>query len=193
MTWGELLNERMERAHAFVRDHAYTPLILFGFIFLVFLCAGVYLIRYSWTGRKDARASVDWPTVEGKIILCRHSQPRENAPPGRIEYVYTVDGISHSSDVVVFGQAYRDDHYRRYPAGTRVTVTYDPDDVTNAVLEPGEFNNYAPFYLGGMILLACGCVVLYGACQMVRTVFRALRKQSGIRRQYQGNSGRGQR
>ena len=84
------------------------------------------------------------------------SRPDPNAPPGRIEYVYTVDDVACSSDVVLFGQGYTFDNFHRYPAGTTVTVTYDPDDVTNAVLEPGEFNNFAPFYFGGGVLLFCG-------------------------------------
>ncbi len=140
--------------------------------------AGVYSVHYSWTSLQDARASLDWPTAEGTIVVSRRSRPDPNAPPGRIEYVYTVDDVAYSSDVVLFGQGYTFDNFHRYPVGTTVTVTYDPDDVTNAVLEPGEFNNFAPFYFGGGVLLFCGCVVLAGVYELVRTVYRALRKQS---------------
>jgi len=179
MTLSERLLGQLNRLQTLAqRHHVMLWWTLIGFCFLMLFSAGVYSIHYSWTSLRDARASIDWPTAEGTIVLSRRFRSNPNAPPGRIEYVYTVGDVAYSSDVVLFGQGYTSDHFRSYPAGTTVTVTYDPDDVTNAVLEPGEFNNFAPFYFGGGVLLFCGCVILTGVYQMARTVYRAFRKQS---------------
>ena len=152
---------------------------LIGFCFLSFLCGGLYLVYYGWTNLRDARASIDWPTTEGNIVASQPAQGSgDNSRPGYIKYVYRVDGVTYSSDVIVFGQHYTHDHFQRYPVGKAVTVTYDPNDVTNAVLEPGEFNNFAPFYFGGGVLFFCGCVILAVVYELVRTVYRAFRRNT---------------
>ena len=152
---------------------------LIGFCFLSFFCGGLYLVYYGWTNLRDARASIDWPTTEGNIVASQSSQVYgDNILPGGIEYVYRVDGATYSSDVIVFGQGYTHDHLQRYPVGKAVTVTYDPNDVTNAVLEPGEFNNFAPFYIGGAVLFFLGCVILAVVYELVRTVYRAFRRNT---------------
>ena len=86
--------------------------------------------------------------------------------------------VAYSSAVIVFGQGYTHYHFRRYAAGKTATVTYDPEDVTTAVLEPGEYSNFTPFYFDGGVLFCCGCVILTEAYQMLSTVYRAFRKNA---------------
>jgi hypothetical protein len=132
------------------------------FLFVCFLVVaiggcGLALICYGWISLQKARASLDWPVADGRIVMSRFVPDSDGGRKAKIEYVYTVDEREHSSHVVVFGGlgdgGARGIHVGRYPQGKSVSVSYDPDDVTTAVLEPGV-EIHATFFLGGYPLLA---------------------------------------
>ena len=114
-------------------------LAIWGFIALV----GLVLIVYGQHKLQESRASVDWPSVTGGIVSSRveyhDSEDGTTTSSADIRYIYRVKGTEHSSDVVVIGgheySAY--DVVKRYPVDKIVSVSYDPGDVTRAVLEPG--------------------------------------------------------
>jgi len=137
----------------FIQRHSKTlTLILIAFCVFAFLFASLYAFHYTWTSRQKAKASVNWPHTAGIVALCREPGPYDTGPPGRIEYIYKVDGVTYSSDVIVFGQSYSSEHYRRYTKDTTVTVTYDPEDASTSTLEPGKFTNYPPIVFGFLLL-----------------------------------------
>jgi len=120
---------------------------------------GVAFISYSWTSLQKARASLDWPVTEGRIVTSRFVRDGDGGRTAKIEYVYTVEKHEYPSHVVVFGGlgggGAAGIHVGRYPQGKSVAVSYDPDDVTTAVLEPGV-ETHDGFFLGGLLLLvAC--------------------------------------
>ena len=179
MALGERLLVQMNRLEALAKRHPdRLALALYGFCFLALLSAGVYAIYYTRTNLQNAKASVDWPTTEGTIVVNKRAQSLPDSVPGRITYVYSVAGVSYSSDNVVFGHGYTYDHFSRYPVGTKVTVTYDPDDVTNAVLERTTSNDSTALYFGIGALLFCSCFFMVAAYQTTRTMFRRSKKQS---------------
>ena len=112
--------------------------MIWGFVGLV----GTALFGYGHLKLQESRASVDWPTANGRIITSRvesHESEDGTTYSADIVYVYNVEGTEHSSDVVVIGGHEYSAHnvVQRYPVDKNVTVSYAPDDVTNAVLEPG--------------------------------------------------------
>jgi len=96
-----------------------------------------------------ANSSGDEPGPAAIGRLCQgESSPREvtshtvedgTTYSADIEYVYTVEGIEHDSDVVVLrGHSYSaQEAVSRYPLGKTVSVSYDPGKANRAVLEPG--------------------------------------------------------
>ena len=120
------------------RSERLALLMIWGFVGLV----GTALFGYGHVKLQESRASVDWPTANGRIITSRvesHESEDGTTYSADIVYVYNVEGTEHSSDVVVIGGHEYSAHnvVQRYPADKNVTVSYAPDDVTNAVLEPG--------------------------------------------------------
>ena len=112
--------------------------MIWGFVGLV----GTALFGYGHIKLQESRASVDWPTANGRIITSRvesHESEDGTTYSADIVYVYNVEGTEHSSDVVVIGGHEYSAHnvVQRYPVDKNVTVSYAPDDATNAVLEPG--------------------------------------------------------
>ncbi len=145
---------------------------------LLLLCIpitmGLGYIYYGWTSLQDARTSVNWPVTPGTIVNSRvetHTTDGETYDSTTVEYVYTVDGVEYSSDVVRFGAprpgaGSLSQYFSRrpdlpspgsrespmYPVGKAVSVSYEPSNVTNAVLEPGG-ESYDFLYLGGVLAL----------------------------------------
>ena len=143
---------------------------------LLILCIpitmGLGYIYYGWTSLQDARTSVNWPVTPGTIVNSRvetHTTDGETYYSTTVEYVYTVDGVEYSSDVVRFGAPRPgglSQYFNRrpdlprpgarespmYPVGKAVSVSYEPSNVTNAVLEPGG-ESYDFLYLGGALAL----------------------------------------
>ncbi len=120
------------------RTQRHALLAIWAFIAFV----GLLLIGYGQLKLQQSRASVDWPTTTGRIVRSRvESSTSDDGTTysADIKYVYTVDGTEHSSDVVIIGGHEYDAHdvVRRYPVGNSVSVSYSPDDVTDAVLKPG--------------------------------------------------------
>ena len=95
-----------------------------------------------------ARASSDWPTVKGQVTTYEYRRVRRSAAemdrdPGPAnarkeyndvldwEYAYTVDGTRYTSRR--YGWVGRDGR-SNFVSGTEVTVYYDPEDPSTAVL-----------------------------------------------------------
>ena len=77
------------------------------FIWSVVGTIGILIVLYGEYKLKQARASVEWPTVPGRIVTSEvdsHTDDEgQTSYSSDIEYVYTVEGIEYQSDVVVLG------------------------------------------------------------------------------------------
>jgi hypothetical protein len=118
------------------------------------------------------REARDWPTtagivIEAQVVPVSGRGGRSYAPVAR--YRYQVAGRSYRSDRIWFagqGQTWRDADeaaafLEPYAPGTAVTVTYDPDDPSTAILlhSPHPW----PILLGlpaGLAFLVPGVVIL---------------------------------
>ena len=107
---------------------------------------GLAMIYYSWTNLQKARASLNWPVTDRRIVASRFVPNGDGDRTAKLDYVYTLDKHEYSSHVVVFGGLLGDGgatgtHVRRYPQGKSVSVSYDPNDLTSVCLEPGVENH----------------------------------------------------
>ncbi len=114
---------------------------------LVFLAVGVAGVTSWRRTMKRSRASLSWPTVQGRVlasdVLTRYSD-QSRYDRASVLYQYVVGGTTYSSDTV-FHSAVRlsgniqraRETVSRYPVGSEVRVYYDPDDPEAAVLVPG--------------------------------------------------------
>jgi len=124
--------------------------------FLVGLLIGVPLVLIWFYMRRQAQASLRWPTVPGRIVDSRLVQTRDTdgdaAPTASVTYAYAAGGVALQGNRVSIGGRNARAVVAKYPAGTDVQVSYDPNKPTSAVLEPGGS--------GMTILLAIGIVVI---------------------------------
>jgi hypothetical protein len=147
---------------------------------LVFVCAGVGLVMWGQNVVAKSKASVDWPTVQGKVRSAEvlretkrdtSSSTRRESTTYRpdIVYDYEVNGTPYSGNrvgVLHVGSSNprkAEDVVARYPVGSEVTVFYDPSDPQTAVLEPGvSWFSYMPI-VGGTVFVLAGILMLVTA------------------------------
>jgi hypothetical protein len=122
-------------------------------------------------------ASVDWPTVEGRITGARLASTRSDNKTKyqpNVTYTYEVGGASLQGSRITAVSSYTSRGkasavLARYPVGASVTISYDPENPRSSVLEPGVGS-------GAMIILAAagGCLAL-----AVLVLVSALRRRGG--------------
>jgi hypothetical protein len=153
-------------------------MLLVGFgIILVFGGVGVYALYQANRGRKEADESQGWASTIGTIVESRLGQSTNysgDAPTVSyspvVEYTYSVLGQAYTGERITFGMteassrsARAKEVLNRYPAGEQVTVHYDPNNPSEAVLERRAGGGAAGWIIGIIFLVAglCfGCLVL---------------------------------
>jgi hypothetical protein len=144
----------------------------------IFFIAGIFLAKYGGSVLDNAKASAEWPTVQGTVMhsdVVRERGTGDNRGKYHYEadvmFEFELDGQTYSSNNVSFGEyassqaSHAREIVRRYPEGSRVTVYYNPEDPDTAVLEPGV--SWSSYILLGMGILFCaigffgffGCLV----------------------------------
>ena len=150
-----------------------------GLMWFIFIFFGVAMLTPGLLSLWRAKASENWPTVNGTIVFAQEEKTLGAVPDGEGEaigittrgvplaYEYEVNGEKHFSNVRHFGQFakssgnWADQILKRYPAGAQVPVTYCPTDPDLAALESGI--NREAWYLpgGGAAFLLFGLWALY--------------------------------
>jgi hypothetical protein len=113
--------------------------------FLVLGLAGL-----GWGGAELVQGwlSQSWPTTEGVVtdsrILIGYDSEGNASHEVRISYSYVVDDVTYTADRLSAASHFASGDLRRaeefslqYGRGTAVTVTYDPRNPEQAVLQPG--------------------------------------------------------
>ena len=137
-----------------------------GLMWLIFVFFGVAMLTPGLLSLWRAKASENWPTVNGAIVFAQEEKTLRAVPDGEGEaigtttrgvplaYEYEVNGERHYSNVRHFGQFagssgdWADKILQRYPTGKQVPVTYCATDPDVAALESG-INREAWFLPGG--------------------------------------------
>jgi hypothetical protein len=151
-----------------------SPLARLGLFLAAVLCliaapvAGYFtVVRFM-----AASASVNWPTAEATIIESSVHEWRNAKRPSyepKVRYRYQVEereriGTAISANDVGYGS--RDEAtaiVNRYPAGSKHSVHYDPNDATNAFLEPGVTGRTYFFFLIPLMLLVTAVILFFAA------------------------------
>ena len=127
-------------------------------------------IRGFWTAR-SAHAARGWPRTTGVVTSCRRKECRD--AEGRrtfkevISYRFDVDGDEVIGRRACFGDCWATNVgffvqrvMSRYPAGSEVSVRYNPANPRDAVLEPGMNPLLVQNILIGVLLVALGVVAI---------------------------------
>jgi len=141
----------------------------------VFLCAfGALALTIAWLQWRRGEASRGWTRTTGRVVVSQVDEiqgPSEQGYPQyrpRIRYQFSVGGRSYEGDETAVGSAaapgsseaaWARKEVERFPAGSEVTVFYDPASPRRAVLEPGV-PLLLPLVAVGFALLVAGLYLL---------------------------------
>lgn len=131
---------------------------------LIFVVVGASVAFFGIRGLIRAKASVDWPSAQGKVIESSVERQRSSGSNGssttyhaEILYEFTIDGTTFNGERVAYGDygSSSPSHARRivnrYPKGKNVTVHYLPGNPEECLLEPGVKGQ--SFFLPGFGLI----------------------------------------
>ncbi len=151
----------MQNDEESVQDKPTGPAVNSGCLYLLFVPLSVVALAFGgWfiylagnvvSSCMHGHASRNWPTVDGKVIDSSVESSVEFGSHGTIhtsyrpliKYEYAVSGVPCSGDNWAFYTLWSTDKewaasiVQKYPAGSRVTVYYDPANPGESVLEPG--------------------------------------------------------
>lgn len=159
--------------------------------FAVLLVIGFIAVAIGMReGQREARSSLDWPTVPGtvterEVVESSSLRPLDERPTGRtnpsfrptIRYTYRVGETEfEGTRLTVFQALYptageAEGRLRDYPVGAEVPVHHDPEDPGRSVLEPGPAtfdNTYFWAFGGGFLALIVVLAVFLRAMLRVR-------------------------
>jgi len=150
---------------------------------LIFLIAFPFALYQAWKNVQRAKASTSWPTTTGSITATDIKKVMFRRQP-LITYTYAVNGTPYTSQRISFAGGYKpkevDPVLARYPAGTAVTVAYDPQKPTEATLETG-----ANKQVKAQLRLLVVCFILIVGVNILSYYVRGLsRKSAPPRRTY---------
>jgi hypothetical protein len=148
---------------------------------VLFVGGGVFMIYLGRRSQKKADASQNWPSVNGTIQDVRAAKNYRSSADDDLEvptyspklrYSYSVGAAEYSSDRIAFGygktfssESAALSSIQKYSQGSLVTVYYNPEDPTEAVLERKNERQVWGL-VGGILLIVLG---LCSSCSMILT------------------------
>ena len=143
---------------------------------LLFLGIGLLMLVFGLVQFRTAKASQDWPSVEGEIVhatvgvkVSRDEDGTSRSYAPQVLYTYSVRGQQYTSDRVTVGARRRYSSHRKaeaklqYQNGEKVTVYYNPKKPAQAVLKCGAVGGALPTLLIGIAFAIGGGIVLVRA------------------------------
>jgi hypothetical protein len=126
----------------------------------LFILVGLAIALYGLIQVWNAWKSNSWVAIEGEIIEStvksqRDSDGRNYSPA--VRYSFRIGGHDYVGTRVFFGDryserdtAYANKYVAQYPAGSKVTVYYNPTEPSSAVLQRGAFKKTYLFLAFGI-------------------------------------------
>lgn len=121
-----------------------------GIIAVCMVAAGLAVVIWGVFEWKQAGESRSWPMTTGTVVrsYVHNVQERKEDPVmvryyPKVHYRYMVRGEVYTADRIAFGGHIETNQHEaqkmvdRYPTGSAVTVAYDPNDPSVAVLNAG--------------------------------------------------------
>jgi hypothetical protein len=142
-----------------------------------FALIGIYMLILGRRSVQVGTASLTWPKAPGRILKSEIKRGAKGSARADITYCYSVAGQSHTGSRVSFSLAGSNLNessriVKAHPAGSDVTVSYNPADPTEAVLEPGAKSGSTTTFLAALMFV--------GSLAMVGIYLYAL-SQGGVR------------
>jgi hypothetical protein len=149
-----------------------------GIFVLALLGLGIYLVVFSRRSKKKAEESQGWPSTNGTVISSEVKRSVNRDEDGHetyayypgVEYTYQCAGQTFTGKRLSFGGlvAQKDPSavqtaLQKYPPGGVVTVYYNPENPSEAVLErqAGGLKGSLTIGIICLVLSFCiGCVLL---------------------------------
>ena len=143
--------------------------IFLGIFFGIFLVVGIGVSILGVQTTQKSIASDNWPQTQGTIITSDIETHKTHTKHGysytygpEIVYTYSVNGQSYTANKVSYSTgsssdvSYAQKIVNTYPVGTQIPVFYNPENPTEAVLEPGSNTmTYFPIIFG-IVFIAVG-------------------------------------
>ncbi|HSY53977.1 MAG TPA: DUF3592 domain-containing protein [Opitutaceae bacterium] len=136
-----------------------------------FAIIGAGVAVYGIGEVKKARATMNWPSTQGRVIrseIVRYPASKIDQPDTygpAVEYEYVSNGRKLTGNNISFGvtgasesnHGFADDYVAKYPAGKAINVFFDPANPQESVLERGA-SGKTYISLGiGLIFVITGC------------------------------------
>ncbi len=137
---------------------------------IIFFGAGAAVLIYGIGIIRDARAWMDWPKAEGRVVsaeaavVAREKDKTTYAPS--VTYTFSVGGrefkgtritlVPRNTTSLSSVQAM----LSRYPVGGTVTVFHDANDPANCVLSTATNCTEWSYAVGGVLLMGAGLLFL---------------------------------
>ena len=137
----------------------------YAIILGLFIIAGFVGVLWGWFIIAKARKTLRWPMVEGAIEQSAPTSEANDLLP-HILFSYTVaaytyqrtlefpDGTEPSPELAT-------SYAKKYPAGAKVSVYYNPDQPDQATLEPGLARGDWMIPAVGIVAMALGIFALF--------------------------------
>lgn len=164
--------------------------MILGFVFVAFMGSGGRLMFLAFDGMREAGESAAWPRAEGKIIRSEMKASTRNDHSGRqsersnstfyeasIEYEFEANGMTYRGSRIAAVKDMNAKQSRaqvtldKYPVDRRVMVSYQPDDPSVCVLEPGSWG-------GALVQLGLGVFFVLVPLVLAFTLWRLSSKNS---------------
>jgi hypothetical protein len=131
---------------------------------------GLVLIVLYLRNKNKAKASMGWPSTQGRILSTNIRVDEVDDESNRVRYVpevhfeYTVNGVTHEGKRIIYGSepdfGSRDkaqEFLQKYPQGALVTVFYNPENPGEAVLSQGMRKMVASLVVGIILIVLMIC------------------------------------
>jgi hypothetical protein len=150
--------------------------VIYFFAFFALLGLGMAIMGFF--KYQEAQESISWPRTDGivKSSSVRNDlDSKQNGYTPNVVYEYKVANVTYTSDRMELNTAPTNNKsavrvlVHKYPVGSKVTVYYNPEDPSKALLSPGGISNGLTSIIVGLTL-AVGCGIAFFKMYIGRSI-----------------------
>ncbi|OUT62386.1 MAG: hypothetical protein CBB71_02230 [Rhodopirellula sp. TMED11] len=168
---------------------AKAVMLMFGRLMpLIFFVVGVVVLWSGVNNYQRGNASESWPTVQGTVLdaTIRDVRSSNSNGPSRtsyavhLDYEYEVDGTVYEGDQVRFGAMMHNERsgalaeQKKYATDSPVSVHYNPEDASEAVLVAGYGDGVWVAIGLGVVFTVVGMVLAFVVPRLLRGLGRRI-------------------
>ena len=131
---------------------------------------GIFSVCIGAVTHHRAKEAESWPIASGVVtkatIITSQSRRRSKSTRRKtrhlpeIQFIYSVGNVQIMHKQLYFSNSSPAQVIKKYPKGSKVAVTYNPQDVNDSFIEPPELSNSFVMYGLGGFLFAVGSSLL---------------------------------